>query len=341
MIADFGLVDGHPVQAVTLRAGAMTAKLITWGARLTELHVPDRNGVTADVVLGFDSLAGYLATDHYFGATCGRYGNRIAGGTFDLEGQTVQLDCNEGPNHLHGGSTGFDRKHWAIAAQGADHVTFAALSEDGEMGFPGRCALQTEYRLTDTTLTITMTADTTRTTVMNMVNHSYFNLAGQGSGTILAHDLQVNAAFYTPVNTALLATGEVRAVANTPFDFRTPKPVGRDIATLTGGYDHNWCLGPAGAELLRDCATLTDPASGRRMTLRTTEPGVQIYTCGSVKDTAAAKAGHPISKFGGLTFETQKFPGTPNHPHFPTATLHPGDTYHHVMALEFSAPANP
>ena len=345
MIADFGQLDGQAVQAVTLQAGAMTARLITWGARLTELHVPDRDGVTADVVLGFDTLAEYQATDHYFGATCGRYGNRIANGAFALAGQAVQVDCNEHGNHLHGGRQGFDRKHWAITDHGADHVTFAAVSEDGEMGFPGRCSLRAAYRLTALALTITMTADTTKTTVMNMVNHSYFNLAGQGSGTILGHHLQIDSAFYTPVDGALLATGELLSVVGTPFDFRTAKPIGRDIAARSaegerildtgGGYDHNWCLGGAGA-LLRDCATLTDPASGRRMTLRTTEPGVQVYTCGSMTDGVAAKAGRRMARFGGLTFETQKFPGSPNHAHFPACTLHPGESYRHVMDCAFS-----
>ncbi len=345
MIDDFGTVDGQAVQRVTLRAGAMTARAISWGARLTELHVPDRDGVTADVVLGFDTLAEYQATDHYFGATCGRYGNRIARGAFVLDGHAVQVDCNERGNHLHGGKRGFDRKNWAIADCGPDHVAFTAVSEDGEMGFPGRCNLRAEYRLAATGLTITMTADTTKTTVMNMVNHSYFNLAGQGSGTILGHDLQINAAFYTPVDAALLATGEILSVSGTPFDFRTPKPVGRDIAALSavrtgifdtgGGYDHNWCLGDAVA-VMRDCAVLTDPASGRRMRLRTTEPGVQVYTCGTMTDRVAAKAGRRMATFGGLTFETQRFPGSPNHAHFPDCTLHPGETYAHVMACEFS-----
>lgn len=335
MIEDFGAADGHAVQAVTLRAGAMTATAITWGARLTELHVPDRHGVTADVVLGFDTLAEYMATDHYFGATCGRYGNRIAKGAFVLAGQAVQVDCNERGNHLHGGAQGFDRKHWSIADHGPDHVTFAAVSEDGEMGFPGRCNLRAEYRLTATGLSITMTADTTQTTVMNMVNHSYFNLGGQG--TILGHDLQINAGFYTPVDAALLATGEILSVTGTPFDFRTAKPIGRDIAALPGageggGYDHNWCLAGAG---MRDCATLSDPASGRRMTLRTSEPGVQVYTAGSLTDTVAAKAGRRMTRFGGLTFETQKFPGSPSHTHFPDCTLHPGQTYRHVMEFAF------
>ena len=199
---DFGTHDGQPVQAVTLtNANGLRARLITFGARLTELHVPDRHGRLDDIVLGCDTLADYAATATYFGATCGRYGNRIAGGLVTLDGRTVQLDCNEGPNHLHGGRAGFDRKLWTIATLGEAAVTFTALAEDGEMGFPGACHLRATYALgDDNRLTVTMQADTTRTTLMNMVHHSYFNLAGQGSGDVLGQKVRLAARFYTPVD---------------------------------------------------------------------------------------------------------------------------------------------
>lgn len=333
---DYGTHEGQPVQAVTLHnANGLRARLVTFGARLTELHVPDRHGSLADIVLGCDSLADYAATATYFGATCGRYGNRIAGGQVTLDGKPVQLDRNEGPNHLHGGRAGFDRKVWAVGALTDTAVTFTALSDDGEMGFPGACNLRATYALTDDNrLTITMQADTTRTTLMNMVHHSYFNLAGHSSGDVLAQQVRLAGRFYTPVDAALLATGEIRAVAGTPFDFTALRTIGQDHAA----YDHNWCLDPAPTGL-RLCAEAHDPASGRSMTLHTTEPGVQFYTGGYLEG-KPGKGGQRLCRYAGFTLETQKFPGTPQFGHFPSCTLRHGETYHHEMVFHFGTDAD-
>ncbi len=348
---EFGRIGSFVVRALTIENGnGLRARIITFGARLTELWVPDRVGQLADVVLGFDTLDEYLATDHYFGATCGRYGNRIANGRFRLGTVDYQLDQNEGRNHLHGGKAGFDRKVWAISEVAPARVVLTAASDDGEMGYPGACQLRATYHLTeDDRLLITMEAVSDADTLMNMVHHSYFNLGGQGSGDLRGHVMQLNSRFYTPVDGDLVATGEVRSVDGTAFDFRTPKPIGQDIDALPvlavgdlvgAGYDHNWCLGDAGVKM-RDVVDLSDPVSGRRMCLKSTEPGVQIYTGGYLTDRIAAKRGRRMCQFAGLTFETQKFPGAPNHAHFPDATLRAHQPYHHVMEFTFTTDAAP
>jgi aldose 1-epimerase len=342
----FGTHEGRAVEAVTLTgARGMRARLITYGARLTELWVPGRDGELADIVLGFDNLDAYVATDTFFGATCGRYGNRIRKGQFTLDGTPIQVDCNEHGNHLHGGVAGFDRKVWEIAELTPSRAVFTAVSDAGEMGFPGRSNLRTTYELTDDGLSIVMEADTDAPTLMNIVHHSYFNMAGQGSGDVLGQQLRLASEFYTPVDDELLATGEVLSVKGTPFDFSAAKPIGRDIDTLTavgaeifgegGGYDHNWCLSAAG-ERLRDCAEAWDPASGRKMRLSTTEPGVQFYTGGYLSSAIEGKAGARLCKYAGFTLETQKFPGSPNFGHFPSSRLDPGETYRQEMHFRFS-----
>ncbi|WP_210527340.1 aldose epimerase family protein [Rubellimicrobium arenae] len=355
-VEEFGRIGSDPVQAVTLDDGnGLRARVITYGARLTELHVPDREGRQDDIVLGFDRLDDYLSTTTYFGATCGRYANRIARGRFALDGEAFQLDVNEGANHLHGGRDGFDRRNWTLAEADDRRVVFRLTSPDGDMGYPGECDLVTTYDLAgDGRLLITMAATTTRATPINVVHHSYFNLAGQGSGDVLRQEMRLAAPFYTPVDGELLATGEIRSVAGTAFDFTTPKPIGRDFAALGsvgagvfqagGGYDHNWVLGGDGGGSdvgsgLHDCAEIRDPASGRRMTLRTNEPGVQVYTGGYLDDSIVGKGGRRLCQFAGFTLETQKFPGSPNHPHFPNAVLRPGESYSHRMEFGFSADA--
>jgi aldose 1-epimerase len=340
-----GSINGQPVEAVTLHNGALRATLITFGARLTELWMPGRDGVLADIVLGFDSLPEYEATDTYFGATCGRYGNRIRKGQFALDGVAQQVDCNEHGNHLHGGVDGFDRKVWSIADLTDTSVVFTAASVAGEMGFPGHANLRATYTLTDIGLSVVMEADTDAPTLMNLVHHSYFNLAGQGSGDVLGQMIRLNAAFYTPVDSELLATGEVLAVKGTAFDFTTAKTIGRDIAALPGvgaeifgeggGYDHNWCLADAGSRL-REAATAWDPASGRKMVLTTTEPGVQFYTGGYLSTAYKGKAGASLCKYAGFTLETQKFPDAPNFAHFPHCRLNPGETYRQEMHFRFT-----
>ncbi len=344
---DFGTLNGEKVEAVTIANGALRAKIITYGARLTELWVPDRDGNLADVVLGFDDLQSYVDTETFFGATFGRYGNRIGGGKFTLEVKAYQVDVNEGRNHLHGGSVGFDRKNWAISELSANSVTLTAVSDDGEMGFPGRSNLLARYTLTDAgQLLIEMEADTDKVTLMNMVHHSYFNLAGQGSGDVLKQQVRLASNFYVPINDELIATGEIASVAGTPFDFSKAKEIGADIAALEGvggeifegggGYDHNWCLGGDGSRL-RDCAEAYDPASGRRMVMRTTEPGVQFYTGGYLSEKITGKEGKKLCKYAGFTLETQKFPDAPNFAHFPDCILRPGERYHQIMEFSFTS----
>ena len=337
----FGTADGHPAQIHTITGpGGLRAAVTPFGARLVQLWVPDRAGVLADIVLGHDTAQDYLDHPTYFGATCGRYANRIAGGQFRLDGVTHQLDQNEGPNHLHGGRAGFDKKHWQVADLGPHHITLTATSDEGEMGYPGACTLTTTYRFTPAgALRIDMTATTTRPTVINIVNHAYFNMAGHDAGSVLDQHLQVAANHYTPDTPDLLTTGEVRSVANTGYDFRQPRALSQAMASdpaLSDAYDHNWCLTGAGdLDGLHPCAVFTDPASGRSLTLRTDQPGVQIYVCGQMHHPVPGKGGAAYRRFAGLTLETQRFPCSPNYPQFPSARLDPGQTYAHAMEFTF------
>ncbi len=334
----FGQVAGQAVRALTMtNAHGLRATVISYGARLTELHVPDSDGRFADIVLGHDRIENYVTGTGCFGATCGRYANRIGGGSIVLDGVRYPLPSNEGANHLHGGPGGFDTKVWDAAVDG-NRVVFTATSADGEMGHPGACALRCTYALTDDNqLLITMEAETTKTTVMNMANHAYFNLAGHGAGPVYAQKLQIAAGHYTPVGADMLPTGEVLSVAKTPFDFRVAKPFGQDIAALTAtrGYDHNWCLTGGGGGL-HDCLMAHDPGSGRRLALRTTEPGVQIYTGGFIAAGTPGKGGVVYGPHAGFAIETQKFPNSPNTAHFPSAVLRPGQQYCHQMEYTFS-----
>jgi aldose 1-epimerase len=349
MAEHYGRLGDEEVQAITLDNGqGLTARLITYGARLTELWVPDRTEVPADIVLGHDTLAEYEESKAYFGATVGRYGNRIARGRLRLDGEEVQLDVNEGRNHLHGGARGFDRRNWTLEGASATWATFTLVSEDGDMGYPGRVEASATYEVTPDGLLVTMEATTDQATPFNMVHHSYFNLAGQGSGHVLAQEMRLDAPFYTPVDGELLATGEIRSVEGTPFDLRERRPIGRDLAILdgvggdvfggAGGYDHNWCLAGAGEEI-RFCAEVVDPASGRRLALRTDQPGVQVYTGGYLSDSVRGKRGARLCPFAGFTLETQKFPGSPNHAHFPPAVLRPDEPYLHRMVFGLTADA--
>lgn len=340
----FGAHDGVPVPgfAVSNRHG-VTMKVVGYGARLTELHTPDARGRLADVVLGFDTLDQYRASDAYMGAMCGRYGSRIRRATFPLDGRTVHVSCNEGANHAHGGHQGFDRKVWdARIDAAANEIVFTLTSPDGDEGYPGRVVVSTSYRLTeDNVVAILMRAQTDRTTVINLVHHTYWNLAGHDAGDIRAHRLRMCADFYTPIDDELVPTGEVRGVAGTPFDFREAKSVGRDldaVPTASGGYDHNWCLnGPAGE--LRLGATLADPVSGRALELFTTEPGVQCYTGGHFHETVLGKGSRRYGQYAGIALETQRFPDAPNLGHFPSARLAPGEEYEHRMEVRLHAGA--
>jgi aldose 1-epimerase len=322
----FGQINGQDVPLLTLQNGNLIARVTPYGARLVQLWTPDRDGALADIVLGHDSVEEYRAATTYFGATCGRYANRIARGRFLLDGVLHQLDVNEAPNHLHGGREGFDRKLWDFREE-AGAVVFSTVSADGEMGFPGAVTAECRYELTaDDHLRITMTARSTAPTVINLVNHAYFNMAGQGSGPIHAQEVRLAATHYTPVGAGLIPTGEIAPVAG-EFDFTTLRPIG-DF-----GFDHNWCLDGTG---LREVVEARDPASGRRMRLSTDQPGVQFYTGGYIPAGLPGKAGAVLGKHAGFTLETQKYPDSPNRPAFPSAVLRPGEDYLHRMDFAFS-----
>ncbi|WP_128516365.1 aldose epimerase family protein [Tabrizicola thermarum] len=338
-IVTIGQLDGEDVRQITLVGGrGLRAEILTYGARLAELWVPDRNGVLADIVLGFDRLADWKDRGIYVGATCGRYSNRIAAGQFPLDGRIITVDRNEGQQHLHGGRSGLDTKHWQVEDHSETHLSLVTSSPDGEMGYPGALTARVTYRLQDPGLHIEMEAKADAPTVVNLVNHAYFNLAGHGSGDVLEQELQIDAGFYLPVDDRLIPTGEVRRVADTPFDFRTARPIGA-VFPGPGGFDHNFCLSsPTDATGLRPCLQATDPASGRRMRLSTTEPGVQLYTGAHFNETPG-KAGARYPRFAGFAAETQRFPNSPNTPHFPSARLDPGEIYRHVMQFDFTPAA--
>lgn len=340
VIADFGQADGKPVHSIRLGGeSGLALTLTTLGARLTELWAPDRQGTRADIVLGHDSAADYLTQKGYLGATCGRFANRIAGGRLPLDGRTWQLDTNEGPNQLHGGTRGYDRAVWQLEEASDSHATFTHLSPNGDMGFPGEVALSCSYRLLGPLrLLIEMTATTTAPTVVSLAHHSYYNLAGQGAGDILGHVLQVHARHYLPVDAALIPTGAVLPVAGTPFDLIHPRPIGANLPG-PGGFDHCLCLSAPLEEVaglaLRPCLTLAEPASGRRLRLWTNQVGLQVYT-GAHFDETLGKSGARYGRFAGVALETQGFPDAPNQPQFPSARLAPGETYRHLMLLDLT-----
>ncbi|HWN71611.1 MAG TPA: aldose epimerase family protein [Haliangium sp.] len=340
--ARFGATDGIDIDSYVLRHAGITARVITYGAILTELHVPDRHGKSADIVLGFDQLDGYLAEHPYFGATVGRVANRIAGGSFTLDGVEHRLACNNGRHHLHGGLRGFDRRVWsAVASVTPDgpSVTFRYTSPDSEQGYPGTLDVTTVYTLRAGALRIAFTARADRATPVSLTHHSYFNLAGAGSGDILGHELRLAASRYTPTDAELIPTGELAPVAGTAFDFRTPTPIGAR-ATQTGlvpaGYDHNFVL-DRDAPGLAHAATVRDPGSGRVLDVYTTAPGIQVYTGNFLDGSLTGKAGHVYRQYGALCLEPQHFPNAINEPRFPSPVLRPGQVYEHTLEYRFSA----
>jgi aldose 1-epimerase len=333
--------DGTAVDVYTVKDGALEARIITYGGIVTSLKVPDKNGKSADVVLGYDSLEGYLNNKAYFGALIGRYGNRIANGKFSLEGTTYSIPQNDGTNALHGGTRGFNQAVWKGKA--IPHgVELTYVSPDGEMGFPGSLTTVVRYTLSGKDLKIEYTATTDKATVLNLTNHSYFNLAGQGSGTILEHQLKVNAARYTPVDSRLIPTGELAPVEGTPFDFRKAAAIGSRINNdnaqlkLGKGYDHNFVLDSGGGKL-SPAAEVYDPSSGRLMQVLTDQPGVQFYTGNFLDGTITGKEGKIYQQRYALCLETQHFPDSPNHPSFPSTELKPGQKYHSITIYRFSA----
>jgi aldose 1-epimerase len=337
--------DGQAVDLYTLtNANGIVARVMTYGALLTELHVPDRAGQMADVVLGFKTLDAYEGAHPYFGATIGRVANRIARGKFRLNGQEYSLATNNGPNHLHGGVKGFDKRVWkaqTVATTGGVAVKFTYTSADMEEGYPGTLTATVLYTLTDRNeLRLDHTATTDKATPVNLTNHSYFNLAGDGMGDILGHELTIMADRYTPVDDTLIPTGEIASVRGTVMDFNRSTPIGARIAQVPGpapgGYDHNYVLTHGGGVLAMS-ATVREPGSGRRMDVLTSEPGVQLYTGNFLDGTLTGKAGVAYKQHFGFCLETQHFPDAVNHPNFPSVVLQPDKTFKSTTVYRFSA----
>jgi aldose 1-epimerase len=341
--------SGKPIEMVTLKnSHGMEVQAISYGAIITSIKVPDRAGKIADVVLGFDSPDQYWhePTPPYFGAVVGRYGNRIAKGKFALDGKTYSLAINNPPNSLHGGNKGFDKQVWDVTTKetpAGSSATFSRTSPDGEEGFPGTLQARVTYTLTEKNeLIVDYHATTDKATPINLTQHSYFNLAGEGSGTILDHVLTIDADRYTPVSDSLIPIGELAPVQGTPFDFRKPTAIGSRIdqadAQLKNGkgYDHNWVL-TRKATGLQHAVTLADPKSGRTLDISTTEPGVQFYTGNFLDGTIKGKGGHVYALRSGLCLETQHFPDSPNQKNFPSTILQPGKTYESRTVFTFSA----
>ena len=342
----FGKADGKTVELYTLtnRKGA-EAKITTYGATVVSLKVPDRNGKFDDIVLGFDNIDGYLKGTSFFGATIGRYGNRIAKGRFTLNGVEYKLAINNEPNHLHGGNKGFDKVIWnarPFDVKDGAGLALSYLSHDGEEGYPGNLSVSVSYTLTDNNeLKISYAATTDKDTVVNLTHHSYFNLAGHGNGDILNHQLMINADRFTPTDAGSIPTGEIRSVKGTPFDFTKPTTIGARInqddeqLKLAKGYDHNYVLnGKAGT--LRQVARVSEPIAGRTMEVWTTEPGMQLYS-GNFLDGAQGKSGKVYQFRYGFCLETQHYPDSPNKPSFPSTVLRKGNTYRTQTIYKFSA----
>ncbi len=341
--------NGNPVDIYTLTNNhGMQVSITNYGATLVSLKVPDRFGKVNDVTLGFDSLEAYQQGSYFFGCIVGRYANRIAGGKFTLLGKTYVLEQNEGDNHLHGGSSGFDKAVWQAETHnnGPDPaLTLKHFGRDGDGGYPGNLSVTVAYRLTDANeLEIDYEAQTDHPTVINLTHHAYYNLAGAGSGDITRHRMAIFAAHVTPIDRRLIPTGELRHVADTPLDFRQPIEIGARIAVeeeqllLGNGYDHNWVLNKAEG-VLDLAARVTEPLSGRIMEVYTTEPGIQFYTGNFLDDRIAGKEGQIYSRRGGFCLETQHFPNSPNQPEFPNTVLNPDDTYRQTTIYRFSTTA--
>ncbi|AXJ95567.1 MULTISPECIES: aldose epimerase family protein [unclassified Sphingomonas] len=343
------LPDGTKIEAVTLTgANGVRARIMTLGATLQSFEVPDRNGKAADITLGHDTAAEYVTQPNFWGQTVGRYANRIAGGRFVLDGKTYQLPLNDKTNSLHGGTTGFDKAVWRIVSvkQGPQaSVTMALTSPAGDQGYPGTLNVTATYTLDDNgALTIDMDAKTDAPTIVNLTNHALFNLAGEGSqGGIYAQRMTVPAARYTPVDAALIPTGELKPVAGTPFDFTQGRVIGQDIRdgrdpqiVLGRGYDHNFVLDKGRTAEPKLAARVEDAASGRVLEVLTTEPGVQFYTGNFLDGTIVGKQGHVYRMGDAFALEPQVFPDTPNHPAFGSARVDPGKPYHHRMIYRVS-----
>jgi len=334
--------DGEPVSAYTLERGSLRVQVIDFGAVITRIETPDRTGALANVVLGLDTVAGYEDESPHFGGLVGRYANRIAHGRFTLDGTAHQLPVNEPPHTLHGGDRGFDKHLWRVTSAEPARLVLARRSPHGEEGFPGNLDVEVSYSLAEEgALRIDYAAWTDRPTVVNLTNHSYFNLAGEGSGDVFGHRVQIAADAVLATDATQIPTGERRAVAGTPFDFREAAPIGERIRTgdeqlaFAGGFDHAFVLrGEAGT--LRPAASAHDPISGRRLDVATTSPAVQLYTGNNLDGSLIGSGGRIYRSGDGLCFETQGYPDAPNHPDFPSTVLRPGERYSSSTVYRFS-----
>lgn len=336
----FGTFDGKPVTEYLLtNSSGMQVGIINYGGAITSITTPDNKGKMGDVVLGFANLEGFQQKGNpYFGGLIGRYGNRIAKASFTLDGKKYTLAANNGVNALHGGNKGYDKVYWNIEKQAGDSsLKLSYTSPDGEEGYPGTLKMEVIYTLTSANeLKIDYSASTDKATPINLTSHAYFNLSAGADSTILGHELMMKAAQYTPVDSTLIPTGNIEAVTGGPMDFNIAKLIGRDIANVPGGYDHNWVLNRSGTGL-QLAAKLVHPASGRVMEVFTTEPGLQFYSGNFLDGTLTnTKGGAKYVWHGALCLETQHFPDSPNQPSFPTTILKPGVTYHHTCVYKFS-----
>jgi aldose 1-epimerase len=345
--AEVTVEDFDKIELFTLKNSAgMEVGVTNFGAIITSIKVPDRDGKFADITLGYDNVADYInAVDKpYFGAVVGRYGNRISKGKFSIGDEEYELPINNPPNSLHGGTIGFDKVVWDAEVVGDNSVKLSYLAKDGEQGYPGNLKVTVTYTLTDDNeIVVDYAATTDKATPVNVTQHAYFNLKGEGEGTILDHELMINADKYTPVDATMIPTGEIAEVEGTPFDFREAKAIGRDIEQdneqleFGGGYDHNWAL----KRVKRDgelelAATLYEPESGRLLEITTTEPGVQFYCGNFLTGNLKGKSGKTYVHRGGLCLETQHYPDSPNQPGFPDTILHPGENYESQTVFMFS-----
>jgi aldose 1-epimerase len=339
--ASFGKTsEGHVIEVYTLTSRQIEARVITYGAKLISVRTPDRNGRTADVVLGYDTLPEWLADGKtHFGAVVGRYGNRIAKGIFTLDGHTYQIPVNNNGNALHGGTDGFDKKFWS-ARLVPDGVEMTLISPDGDMGFPGTLTAKVTYTLVKNSLTIHYEETTDKPTIVNLTNHTYFNLTGDDQEDVLGHVLTLHAQAFTPVDNVLIPSGEIQSVQGTPMDFRTPHAIGERISSdyeqtnLAHGYDHNWVLdGKSGT--LRQIAFVSEPKSGRTLAVMTTEPGVQFYSGNSLDGTFTGRHEKRYTEHMGFCLETQHYPDSPNHSNFPSTVLRPGQARSSTTVFQF------
>jgi aldose 1-epimerase len=333
--------EGTPVDLYSLVDGKIEVHIMTYGGIIVSLRTPDRKGKLDDVVLGCDSVEKYVAQTAHFGGIIGRYANRIAHGSFPLDGQTYSIPKNDGDNALHGGIRGFDKVVWG-AKQIPDGVELTYVSKDGDQGFPGTLTTTVRYTLNGGALRIEYSATTDKDTVLNLTNHSYFDLAGQGKGDILGHVVKIDASRMTPVDASLIPTGELKPVGGTPFDFRTPHAIGERIDAgdpqlrLGHGYDHNFVLDHVPGKLA-EAAEVYEPTTGRILEVLTTEPGVQLYSGNFLDGSITGKEGRVYNRRYALCLETQHFPDSPNHPSFPSTELKPGQEFHSVTVFRFSA----